>query len=72
MSGEAAIRVQGIIVEALPKAVFRVELANGHCLTGFLRKKQRSEAQNLKCGDKVTVEISPFDFSAGQIRLELI
>ena len=71
MPGENAIRLEGTVIEALKEAVlFRVELANGHRLLGHVSKRRRQEAAALKAGDKVNLEMSPFDFSKGRIVLE--
>lgn len=68
MSREHAIQFEGTIVELLPHSVFRVELANGHRLVAFPGQSIRTWAAGLVCGDRVTVEVSPGNFSAGRIR----
>ena len=71
MRGEDAIRLEGTVVEALKEAkLFRVELANGHRLLGHVSARRHEEAAELKPGDKVNLEMSPFDFSKGRIVLE--
>ena len=71
MPGEDAIRLEGTIVEVLKgAALFRVALANGHRLLGHVSARRVREASSLKAGDKVNLEMSPFDFSKGRIVLE--
>jgi translation initiation factor IF-1 len=69
--GEDAIRLKGTLIEVLREAtLIRVELANGHRLLGHVSRRRREEAAVLKPGDKVNLEMSPFDFSKGRIVLE--
>ena len=71
MPGESAIRIEGILVEVLRAGVlFRVALANGHRLLGHVSSRQRLRADRLGVGDRVSLEMSPFDFSKGRIVLE--
>lgn len=71
MPGEDAIRLEGTVVEVLKEAtLFRVELVNGHRLLGHVSRRRRQEAGELRAGDKVDLEMSPFDFSKGRIVLE--
>lgn len=67
MARKDAIQVEGRIVETLPKLLFRVELANGHRLLAHVPAKHRSAALSLAPGDKVTVEVSPYDLSKGSL-----
>ena len=60
-------QVEGRVVEALPKMRFRVELANGHRLLAHVSGKHRRLAEGLAAGDRVKVEVSPFDLSKGSI-----
>jgi len=70
---EDVIRLEGTVVEVLKEAtLFRVELVNGHRLLGHVSKRRRTEAGELKPGDKVNLEMSPFDFSKGRIVLESV
>jgi translation initiation factor IF-1 len=62
-----AFEVEGVIVEALPKMRFRVELPNGHRLTGHVPRKLQSVAAGLAVGDRVALELSPYDLSKGCI-----
>ena len=67
MAKQAAIRQDGIITEALPNAQFRVRLENGHELLGLLSGKMRMNYIKILQGDKVTVELSPYDLNKGRI-----
>jgi translation initiation factor IF-1 len=58
------------VVDVIGVPAFRAELANGHRFTAFLRKADRAYFDQLKPGDTVKVEMSPFDMSTGRIRLE--
>jgi len=66
---EEAIRVEGTVVEALPNNLFRVELPNGHRFIAHSSGKMRLNFVRLLLGDKVTVEMSPYDLSKGCIVL---
>jgi translation initiation factor IF-1 len=67
MCGEDTIKVEGIIVDVLPKTRFRVELPNGHKLLARISGKTRSSFVGLLPGDNVTIEMSPYDLSTGCI-----
>ena len=67
MAGKDAIQVEGRVVEALPKTLFWVELANGHRLLAHVSGKSRRMAQGLSAGDVVRVLVSPCDLSKGCI-----
>jgi translation initiation factor IF-1 len=64
---EEPIRVEGVVKEALPNANFRVELENGHQLTAHVSGKIRMHFIRIMPGDKVTVEVSPYDLEKGRI-----
>ena len=66
---EDAIRVEGTVVEVLPNNLFRVELVNGHRFIAHTSGKVRMNFVRLLLGDKVTVEMSPYDLSKGCITL---
>jgi len=66
---EDAIRVEGTVVEVLPNNLFRVELLNGHRFIAHTSGKMRLNFVRLLLGDKVTVEMSPYDLSKGCITL---
>ena len=67
MAKQAAIRQDGEVLEALPNAQFRVQLENGHEILGLLSGKMRMHYIKILPGDKVTVELSPYDLSKGRI-----
>ncbi len=67
MPKEEGIQVEGTVVEALPNATFRVELENGHRLLAHISGKMRMHFIKILPGDKVTVEMSPYDLSRGRI-----
>ncbi len=67
MSKEDVIEVEGVVVEAMPNAMFRVELENGHQLLAHISGKLRMNFIRILPGDKVTVEMSPYDLTKGRI-----
>jgi translation initiation factor IF-1 len=67
MAKEEAIAVEGTVVEPLPNAMFRVELANGHRILAHVSGKMRMHFIKILPGDKVTVELSPYDLTRGRI-----
>jgi len=67
MSKEDLIEAEGAIVEPLPNATFRVELENGHKVLAHVSGKMRMNFIKLLPGDKVTVQLSPYDLSKGRI-----
>jgi translation initiation factor IF-1 len=67
LSKEDAIEIEGTVVEALPNATFQVELANGHKILAHVSGKLRMNYIRIVPGDKVTVEMSPYDLSKGRI-----
>lgn len=67
MPKEEAIQVEGTVIEALPNAMFRVELENGHQLLAHVAGKMRMHFIRILPGDKVTVEMSPYDLARGRI-----
>ncbi len=64
-----AIRLDAKVVEALPNAVFKVELENGHMILAHVSGKMRMHFIRILPGDSVTVEMSPYDLSRGRIVL---
>ena len=70
MAGENAIKIEGIVVEVLPNGTYRVELANGHRVLAFVTGKARLSFSRLAHGDKVMIEMSPYDLSEGRIIVE--
>jgi translation initiation factor IF-1 len=67
MAKEEAISVEGTVVEPLPNAMFRVELANGHRILAHVSGKMRMHFIKILPGDTVTVELSPYDLTRGRI-----
>jgi len=67
MPKEDAIKVEGKVVEPLPNAMFRVELTNGHIVTAHISGKMRMNFIKILPGDKVTLELSPYDLTKGRI-----
>lgn len=67
MAKEEKIEVEGTVIEALPNAMFRVELANGHKVLAHVSGKIRMHFIRILPGDRVTVELSPYDLSRGRI-----
>ncbi len=67
MARKDAIEVKGRVVEVLARALFRVELANGHRLVAHVSGKRRLAFERTAVGDVVTVEMSPYDLSRGSI-----
>ena len=67
MAKEDIIEVEGKVIEPLPNAMFRVELANGHRILAHVSGKIRMNFIRILPGDKVTVELSPYDLSRGRI-----
>jgi translation initiation factor IF-1 len=67
MPKEDAIEVQGTILENLPNAMFRVELENGQVILAYVSGKMRMHFIKILPGDKVTVELSPYDLTKGRI-----
>ena len=67
MAKEEGIEVEGKVVEALPNAMFRVELPNGHKILAHISGKMRMNYIRILPGDSVTVEMSPYDLGRGRI-----
>ncbi|MDO4662334.1 MAG: translation initiation factor IF-1 [Tissierellia bacterium] len=67
MSKKDAIEVQGTVIEALPNTVFKVKLDNGHEIQAHISGKLRMNYIRILPGDKVTVELSPYDLTQGRI-----
>ena len=64
---EEAIEVEGVVIEALPNTSFRVELENGHKVLAHISGKMRMHYIRILPGDKVVVQLSPYDLSRGRI-----
>ena len=70
MARADSIQVEGAVVEVLPNTTYRVELANGHRVLAFLTGKARLSFPRLLPGEKVMLEMSPYDLSEGRIIVE--
>ena len=67
MSKEDVIEAEGRVVEVMPNATFKVQLANGHIVIAYLSGKLRMNYIRILEGDKVTIEMSPYDLTKGRI-----
>ena len=67
MAKEELLEMEGVVDEVLPDARFRVTLENGHCLTAYSAGKLRKHFIRIIAGDKVSLELSPYDLSKGRI-----
>ena len=67
MANKDVIEMQGEVIEVLPNTVFRVKLENDHTITAHISEKMRKNYIRILNGDKVTVEMSPYDLSKGRI-----
>ncbi len=67
MPKEEAIQVEGTVIETLPNAMFRVELENKHMVLAHVSGKMRMHFIKILPGDKVTIELSPYDLTRGRI-----
>ena len=72
MAKEDSIEVQGTVLETLPNAMFRVEMENGHKILAHISGKMRMHFIKILPGDKVTVELSPYDLTRGRITYRFI
>jgi translation initiation factor IF-1 len=67
MSKEDVIEMEGVVNEVLPNTVFRVTLVNGHEVTAYASGKMRKNRIRILAGDRVTLEVSPYDLQRGRI-----
>jgi translation initiation factor IF-1 len=67
MAKEDSIEVQGTVLETLPNAMFRVEMENGHKILAHISGKMRMHFIKILPGDRVTVELTPYDLTRGRI-----
>lgn len=67
MSKQDVVEVEGKVIEALPNAMFQVELENGHKILAHISGKLRMNFIRILPGDKVTIELSPYDLTRGRI-----
>jgi translation initiation factor IF-1 len=70
MAREGAIQAEGVVVEVLPNTMYRVELANGHRLLAFVAGKARRNAVRFVPGERVRLELTPYDLSAGRLLVQ--
>jgi translation initiation factor IF-1 len=70
MAGKDAFTVEGVVIEARPNHTYRVELANGHRLLAFVAGRAKQRFAGLAPGDKVTLQLTPYDLSVGRILFE--
>ena len=71
MAKEELIETEGTITEALPNAMFKVELENGHIITAHISGKMRMNFIRILPGDKVKLELSPYDLNRGRITFRI-
>lgn len=67
MAKSDVIEMEGVIIDTLPNTMFRVELSNGHVVTAHISGKMRKNYIRILTGDKVKVELTPYDLSKGRI-----
>ncbi|HKK14704.1 MAG TPA: translation initiation factor IF-1 [Gammaproteobacteria bacterium] len=67
MAREDHIEMEGTVIETLPNTMFRVELENGHVVTAHISGKMRKHYIRILTGDKVTVQLTPYDLTKGRI-----
>ena len=67
---EDAFRVEGRVIEVVPNGTYRVELANGHRLLAFATARTKENFSGVKPGDKVQLQLTPFDLSTGRLLVE--
>lgn len=67
MAREENIEMEGTIIETLPNTLFRVQLENGHVVTAHISGKMRKNYIRILTGDKVTVQLTPYDLTKGRI-----
>jgi len=67
MAGDEAFKIEGHVTEVLPNGTYRAELKNGHRLTAFVAGKAKKNFAGLKTGDKVKLQLTPYDLSVGRI-----
>ena len=71
MAKEEQIELEGVVLETLPNTMFRVKLDNGHVLTAHISGKMRKHYIRILTGDRVKVEMSPYDLSKGRITFRM-
>jgi translation initiation factor IF-1 len=68
---DEAFRVEGRVIEALPNGTYRAELKNGHRLTAFAAGRTRKNFAGLKPGDRVKLQLTPYDLSVGRLMVQM-
>lgn len=68
MSKEEQLEMEGVVIDTLPNTMFRVQLDNGHIVTAHISGKMRKNYIRILTGDRVTVEITPYDLSKARIK----
>ena len=71
MPGDETFQVEGRVIETLPNGTYRTELANGHRLTAFVTGGAKKNFAGLKAGDRVKLQLTPYDLSSGRILVEM-
>ncbi|AFT70259.1 MULTISPECIES: translation initiation factor IF-1 [Alcanivoracaceae] len=71
MAKEEQIELEGVVLETLPNTMFRVKLDNGHVITAHISGKMRKFYIRILTGDRVKVEMSPYDLSKGRITFRM-
>jgi translation initiation factor IF-1 len=67
MAKEEMVEFEGVVIEVLPNTIFRVQLTNGHQITAYASGKMRKHRIRILAGDRVTLEMSPYDLTKGRI-----
>jgi translation initiation factor IF-1 len=70
MAGTGAFQVEGVVIEARPNRTYRVELVNGHRLLAFVAGRAKKTFAGLLAGDKVKLQLTPYDLTTGRILVE--
>jgi translation initiation factor IF-1 len=70
MAGENAFQVEGVVIETLPNQTYRVELSNGHEVLAFVAGRAKRSFAGLAPGDRVKLQMSPYDLAEGRIIVE--
>ena len=68
MAKEDCIEMEGVVLDSLPNTMFRVQLENGHIVIAHISGKMRKNYIRILTGDKVTVELTPYDLTKGRIK----
>ncbi|MDH5424091.1 MAG: translation initiation factor IF-1 [Gammaproteobacteria bacterium] len=67
MAKEEALQMEGVVIDTLPNTTFKVELENGHVVNAHISGRMRKNYIRIMTGDKVTIELTPYDLSKGRI-----